>query len=227
MASSAAIPTIARPKLVVVGDGACGKTCLLIVFSQGVFPEEYAPTVFENYVKEGFRIDGKPMDVALWDTAGQEDYDRLRTLSYPGSNIVLICFSVDEPVSLSSIPTKWVPEVRHYCPGLPYVLVACKTDLRNNTETITRLKGRGLSPITADQARTCWGVDNGYDVARKVGAAGYLECSARLNVGVDQVFEQSVKTALLAAKSQASRSVKRTSSGGKAGAKRSRDCIII
>ena len=91
------------------------------------------------------------MDIALWDTAGQEEYDRLRPLSYPGANIVLICFSVDEPVSLSNIPIKWVPEVRHYCPQLPYVLVACKTDLRNDPETINRLKGRNSSPITADQ----------------------------------------------------------------------------
>ena len=60
-----------RRKLVIVGDGACGKTSLLYVFTLGEFPTEYHPTVFENYVTD-CRIDGKPVQLALWDTAGQE-----------------------------------------------------------------------------------------------------------------------------------------------------------
>ena len=65
-----------RKKLVIVGDGACGKTCLLMVFSKDHFPEYYAPTVFENYVAD-IEVDGKQVELVLWDTAGQEDYDRL------------------------------------------------------------------------------------------------------------------------------------------------------
>ncbi len=58
-----------RKKLVIVGDGACGKTCLLIVFSKDQFPEVYVPTVFENYVAD-IEVDGKCVELALWDTAG-------------------------------------------------------------------------------------------------------------------------------------------------------------
>lgn len=47
-----------RKKLVIVGDGACGKTCLLIVFSKDQFPEVYVPTVFENYIAD-IEVDGK------------------------------------------------------------------------------------------------------------------------------------------------------------------------
>nr|CAI5849780.1 unnamed protein product [Callosobruchus analis] len=68
-----------RKKLVIVGDGACGKTCLLIVFSKDQFPEVYVPTVFENYVAD-IEVDGKQVELALWDTAGQEDYDRLKKM---------------------------------------------------------------------------------------------------------------------------------------------------
>lgn len=96
-----------RKKLVAVGDGACGKTSLLISYCRGEFPEEYIPTVFENYVTEISLEGGKiVVDMALWDTAGQEDYDRLRPLSYPDSDVVLLCFSIDAPDSLRSIIDK-------------------------------------------------------------------------------------------------------------------------
>lgn len=49
--------------------------------------------------------------MALWDTAGQEDYDRLRPLSYPDTDVILMCFSIDSPDSLENIPEKWNPEV--------------------------------------------------------------------------------------------------------------------
>jgi len=86
-----------RKKLVVVGDGACGKTCLLIVFSKDDFPKAYIPTVFDNYVAE-VQVDGVSVELALWDTAGQEEFDRLRPLSYPDTDVVLIAFAVDSQV---------------------------------------------------------------------------------------------------------------------------------
>ena len=91
---------------------------------------------------------GKSVELALWDTAGQEDYDRLRPLSYPDTDVILMCFSIDSPDSLQNIPgkfthgfyfrsltsgffiEKWVPEVRHFCPKVPIVLVGNKKDLR-------------------------------------------------------------------------------------------------
>jgi len=72
--------TTVRRKLVIVGDGACGKTCLLIVFSRDEFPKEYVPTVFENYVTD-IEVDGIKVELEMWDTAGQEDYDRNQTSS--------------------------------------------------------------------------------------------------------------------------------------------------
>ncbi|VDN20796.1 unnamed protein product [Cylicostephanus goldi] len=127
-----------RKKLVIVGDGACGKTCLLIVFSKDQFPDVYVPTVFENYVAD-IEVDGKQVELALWDTAGQEDYDRLRPLSYPDTDVILMCFSIDSPDSLENIPEKWTPEVRHFCPNVPIILVGNKKDLRNDPQTVREL----------------------------------------------------------------------------------------
>lgn len=116
-------------KLLVVGDGAVGKSCLLISYCTNAFPSEYVPTVFDNY-SANIMVDGKPFSIGMWDTAGQEDYDRLRPLSYPGTDIVLICFSVDSINSLENIKNKWVPELTHHIEDTPMILVGCKSDLR-------------------------------------------------------------------------------------------------
>uniref|UniRef100_A0A8C8HXR5 Cytokine inducible SH2 containing protein n=1 Tax=Oncorhynchus tshawytscha TaxID=74940 RepID=A0A8C8HXR5_ONCTS len=145
-----------RKKLVIVGDGACGKTCLLIVFSKDQFPEVYVPTVFENYVAD-IEVDSKQVELALWDTAGQEDYDRLRPLSYPDTDVILMCFSIDSPDSLENIPEKWTPEVKHFCPNVPIILVGNKKDLRNDEHTrrelakMKQLCGRPF-PVSHDNA---------------------------------------------------------------------------
>ena len=134
-----------RTKIVLAGDGFCGKTSLQIAFrclnecrstshghgrdSLPCFSREYSPTVFENFssamtVPEEMDCgDGKdsPSDVEIevWDTAGQEDYERLRPLSYPGADVIVLCFAVDSPDSLHNATTKWAQELRRYCPKVP------------------------------------------------------------------------------------------------------------
>ncbi|QPG77130.1 GTP-binding protein Rho1 [Brettanomyces nanus] len=183
--STAQMPKI-RKKLVIVGDGACGKTCLLIVFSKGAFPELYVPTVFENYVAD-VEVDGRRIELALWDTAGQEDYDRLRPLSYPDSNVILICFAVSAPDTLENVEEKWISEVLHFCQGVPIILVGCKIDLRNDPRTIEQLSQVGQRPVSTAE---------GQDIAEKIKALTYMECSAKLNQGVREVFETATRAAL-------------------------------
>ncbi|KAJ3016784.1 UNVERIFIED_CONTAM: GTP-binding protein Rho1 [Siphonaria sp. JEL0065] len=196
-----------RRKLVIVGDGACGKTCLLIVYSKKQFPEVYVPTVFENYIAD-INIDGRRVELALWDTAGQEDYDRLRPLSYPDSHVILVCFAVDSPDSLDNVQEKWISEVLHFCAGLPIILVACKKDLRNDARVIEELRKINQSPVTTQQ---------GQDVAAKIGAYRYLECSARTGEGVNEVFEHATRAAL----------TNKGASGGAGGKKQKNGCMLL
>ncbi|RAK99564.1 Rho4-like protein [Aspergillus ibericus CBS 121593] len=182
-------PPAYSKKFVVVGDGGCGKTCLLISYSQGYFPEKYVPTVFENYITQTtHRASGKTVELALWDTAGQEEYDRLRPLSYPETDLLFVCFAIDCPASLENVMDKWYPEVLHFCPTTPLILVGLKSDLRSKRTCIELLKTQGLTPVTPEQ---------GEAVARRMNAS-YVECSSKEMRGVDGVFALAVDTVVSA-----------------------------
>jgi len=181
-------PPAVKRKLVIVGDGACGKTSLLSVFALGSFPTEYVPTVFENYVAE-IRLDGKRVQLALWDTAGQEEYERLRPLSYSKSHIILIAFSIDTPDSLENCTYKWSPEVQDICGrGIPVVLVGCKKDLRDEAAARGEDVADDRKWVTPQKAEA---------VRAEIGAKHYMECSALRMEGVDEIFEASTRLAML------------------------------
>ena len=118
---------------------------------------------------------------------GQEDYDRLRPLSYPDTDVILMCFSIDSPDSLENIPEKWTPEVRHFCPTVPIVLVGNKKDLRYDETTRRELLKAKQEPVKTEEGRA---------MSEKIGAYTYLECSAKTNEGVRDVFETATRAAL-------------------------------
>ncbi|XP_033726797.1 rho-related protein racA-like [Pecten maximus] len=175
-------------KLVVVGDGGVGKSCLLIASTTGNFPHAYVPTVFGSWVTD-IHLNGQEYHMTAWDTAGQgkllqypgmfrlqEDYDRLRPLSYPGSDVIFLCFAVDNRDSFVNITEKWIPELQHHSPNVPKMLVACKTDLRHT--------GSG-NYVTYEE---------GSKVAKDLGLR-YQELSALTRVGMTTCFNTAIKEA--------------------------------
>ncbi|XP_044005783.1 ras-related protein Rac1-like [Aphidius gifuensis] len=173
-------------KCVVVGDGSVGKICMMITYTKRVFPVEYSPIVFDEY-PVNLMVDGKPVSLGLWDIAGQENFDALRRLSYSQTDVFIICFSLINPASFENAKAKWYPEVRRYCPATPIILVGTKLDLREDKETIEKLKDKKLAPITYPQ---------GLAMAKEIGAVKYLECSALTKEGLDAVFDQAARAVL-------------------------------
>lgn len=209
-------------KLVFIGDGTVGKTCLLISFTTDYFPGDYVPTVsverkqnnrnlpfisfyffssnrFDNYTSN-IVVDNVPVSLGLWDTAGQEDYDRLRPLSYPQSDVFVLCFSVTSRNSFENVTIKWVPEIRHYCPEKPIVLCGnerktthsnsitvnnsrfffegTKVDLRVDNDNPRHFDDEHFPFISRDE---------GQRLAKKIHAKKYVECSALTRKGLEDV----------------------------------------
>jgi len=173
-------------KCVVVGDGAVGKTCLLISYTTNKFPSEYVPTVFDNYAVT-VMIGGEPYTLGLFDTAGQEDYDRLRPLSYPQTDVFLVCFSVVSPASFENVKEKWVPEIMHHCAKTPFLIVGTQSDLRDDASTIEKLAKNRQKIISAE---------TGDRLSKELKAVKYVECSALTQKGLKNVFDEAILAAL-------------------------------
>lgn len=167
-----------RPiKVTTIGDGTVGKTCMLITYTTDEFPSEYVPTVFDNYAGS-IHVDEQKYDMTLWDTSGQEDYERIRPLSYPNTDCFLICFSVNSRHSYENVANKWHPEIKYHCPNTPVVLVGTKGDLRSteNVDTITLKDCKKMK--------------------KKIKACKYVECSALRRENLDQVFVEAIRAVL-------------------------------
>ncbi|MED6238716.1 Rho GTPase [Ataeniobius toweri] len=168
-------------KCVVVGDNAAEKNTLLLTYT-GTNIQEYLPTVFDNDTVT-VMIGGERYTLGLFNTAGQEDYDRLRPLSYPRTDVFLVCFSVVSPSSFENVKDKWVPEISHHCPGTPFLFVGTQTDQRENSSTVQELAKNKQRPIRPEE---------GWKLARELGAVKYVECSVVTQEGVKTVFDEAI-----------------------------------
>ncbi len=126
------------------------------------------------------------IDTYVLDTAGPEDYDRLRPLSYPGSDVFLLVFSVVNPDSFRNVVLKWLPEIRHHNPETPILLCGSKIDLREDKATNEKLRDRGMVPVTYEE---------GLYMAQQCGCIGYVENSALTQNGLKDTFDSAIRCA--------------------------------
>jgi cell division control protein 42 len=113
---------------------------------------------------------------------GQEEYDRLRPLSYPQTSVFMVCFNVASPASFENVKEKWFPELHHHCPDVPRLIVGTQIDLREDPHTIDKLEQQ--------QQRRPVSTEEGERLAHELGAIKYVECSALVMKGVKNVFDE-------------------------------------
>ena len=163
-----------KRKVVVVGSGTAGKTSFIHRLIYDTFQQNYKATVFDNITHHFTTSAGKTFEVEIWDTSGQDSYDRLRPLAYDKVDISFVCFNVADKLSFSLVEEKWLPEIRHHCTDSKIVLVGLKNDLRAELPSI-------LVNINAAKA-----------LSRKYSCL-YLECSAMLGDNVREVMEKALE----------------------------------
>jgi len=173
---------------------------MLISYTTNAFPQDYVPTIFDNYSSCAM-VDGRCLQINLWDTAGQDDYDRLRPLSYPQTDAFLLAFAVTSPESFQRAEKKWMPELRFHCPTTPVILVGTKKDLRDDPKINSHLALKGMAPITQEA---------GEALAKKLGCVTYVECSAYTQEGLREAFQTAMVSVLDDRKQQAKKKKKRT-----------------
>ena len=167
-------------KLVVVGDGGVGKTSLFITYTRGKFPSEYVPKVFVDGLKIGEETYTLQLFEAV-DNWGDYHNEGLRLLSYPNTTIFLVCFSIGHPPSFKNVQEKYVPEIKHYGPEVPFLLVGTQADLRHDRATLDKL-AKNKEKLVSKEA--------GKMLAKSLKAAKYVECSALTGEGIKNAFDE-------------------------------------
>ena len=212
-------------KSVVVGDGYVGKTCMImrylvnVLFSnilscsycQDSFPQDHIPTVFDNYIAT-LEIEQQPIKLAIWygnltlnnirDTAGQDDYERLRTLSYTLTDVFLVCFSLVDQESFKNALNKvrrlvlkifqWIPELFQNAPNAPIVLVGTKLDLKQEYEKIPDKRSKVVpqSEVSKDYLIPIQGIK----AVQTHNLFNYVECSAKTQENLNKVYSDAIRS---------------------------------
>lgn len=200
-------PNVETIKCVVVGDNAVGKTRLICARACNATLTQYqllathVPTVWaiDQYrvcqeVLERSRdvVDEVSVSLRLWDTFG--DHHKDRRFAYGRSDVVVLCFSLANPHSLRHVKSMWLPEIKHFCPRTPVVLVGCQLDLRYaDLDAVNRARRPLAKPIKPTDILS---PESGHEVAKELGIP-YYETSVVAQFGVKDVFDSAIRAALI------------------------------
>ncbi|OLS13732.1 MAG: small GTP-binding protein [Promethearchaeota archaeon CR_4] len=163
-----------KMKLILLGESAVGKTSLIKAFVDKVFSTDYRPTIGANIFIKRVEVGDNRATLTIWDIAGQERWQLMRTAYYRGSNIIFLVADCTRKESFQQLENFWIPDVREQIGiEIPIYLLANKIDLERE------VSGDGVKE---------W--------AEKIGANHVFETSAKTGVGVNQAFEQTLKDVL-------------------------------
>ena len=163
-------------KVVVAGDSDVGKVHLLTILKGEPYPERYVPTIFDNYMQE-VKYYGKKQVLNIWDTPGQDEFDRTRPLSYQDADVILLCFGLNNRKSFNNAMEHWASEIDYYCKESKVILIGTNLDLRTNSND---------SVTDAEALEFC----------KRKNYVGYIATSAKEGIGMSQIFPKVIECAL-------------------------------
>lgn len=159
-----------------------GKTSLIISYTTNGYPDEYVPTAIDTY-KAVVHVNGEAVTFELCDTPGQDDFDTLRPLVYPNTDVFILCFSVVMPSTFTNVKEKWLPEVKSCCGKVPVVLVGTQSDLREDMKTLVGLAEFKEVPVPESDAKK---------LASSLGCIAYVESSSLTQKNLKDVFDHAI-----------------------------------
>ncbi|XP_053700611.1 rho-related GTP-binding protein RhoV-like [Synchiropus splendidus] len=169
-----------------VGDGAVGKSSMIISYIFNGYNSDYRQTAFDVFTGS-VHVNGLQTRLKLIDTAGQEEFGHLRSLCYAHVDVFMLCFSLVNPASFHNVTSKWIPQIRARNPRSPIILVGTQSDLRQNVEVLIHLDRGRSRPVSCKQGRK---------LARRIGACDYVECSALTQHNLKDVFDCAISAAI-------------------------------
>lgn len=143
--------------------------------------------MFDNYNARCW-VNGEPLELSLWDTAGQSDYDPLRPLSFPGTHCFIVVCSVDSEPSVKSMMSKWLVEMKHHNPGTPFVMCCNKVDLLDE-------ESEAGAAADTDAAKRVLALAQRQSQS-EAGCAGFFACSARTQDNLKPLFDTAIRVGL-------------------------------
>jgi Ras-related protein Rab-1A len=159
-------------KVIVIGDGSVGKTTLLRKYVEHQFETEYIPTVGVNILKEQIEVDGKTVNLMLWDIAGQPQFYLLHKVYYNGANGVILMYDLTNSPSFTNINNWYNELVKYGLDEVPVILVGNKADLKGDRKII--------APMA-------------HSKMQQLGIPAYFETSAKEGTNVKSAFSKIIK----------------------------------
>ncbi|XP_033844634.1 rho-related GTP-binding protein RhoV-like [Periophthalmus magnuspinnatus] len=169
-----------------LGDGAVGKTSIIISYVFNGYSSDYKQTAFDVFTGL-VHVNGTPTRIKLIDTAGQDEFGHLRSLCYAYVDVFILCFSLVNPGSFHNIATKWIPQIRCRNFTSPIILVGTQSDLCNNVNVLLHLQERNMAPVNFKQAKK---------LAKRIQAHDFVECSALTQHHLKDVFDSAIFAAI-------------------------------
>ncbi|XP_061749698.1 rho-related GTP-binding protein RhoV-like [Nerophis ophidion] len=169
-----------------VGDGAVGKTSMIISYIFNGYNSEYRQTAFDVFTGL-VHVNGVQTRLKLIDTAGQEEFGHLRSLCYAHVDVFILCFSLINPVSFDNVTSKWIPQIRAGNSTSPIILVGTQSDLRHNVDVLIHLNQLRAKPVGQSEVKR---------LARRIRAHDYMECSALTQHHLKDVFDCAIFAAI-------------------------------